>query len=160
MPRVKAASEIAIRDRDSGARCMNEAAPSRIDAHVIDAAFANAKEHQVPGRKLRDRHWVRGPLLLGRGTRNGKSHALVDVARKPAAVEAGSICTAELVRRADERGCERGDRIPRGGARRLTRRADTTGNCDEGCEHGPGENGRGSHQGSEANAPWRALSTG
>ena len=64
MPRIKAASEIAIRDRDSGARRMNEAASSRIDAHVIDAAFANAKEHQVPGRKLRDRHRVRGPGIV------------------------------------------------------------------------------------------------
>ena len=64
-----------------------------------------------------------------------------EVVRKPAAVEAGSICTAELVRRADERGCERGDRIPRGGARRLTRRADTTGKCNSVASTAPARTG-------------------
>src|ERR1700757_3086117 len=49
MPRINAAGEIAVRDRDAGARRVNEATRARVDPHVIDAASADVKEHQIAG---------------------------------------------------------------------------------------------------------------
>ena len=64
MPRVETAAEIAVGDRLSGARSVDETTVARIDADVIDAMPAEVEEDEVPWRKLRERHRVRGTLLL------------------------------------------------------------------------------------------------
>jgi len=76
MPGIETAPDIAVPDRDAGARCMNEAALPRIDADMVDAPFVDVEEHQVTGRELCDRHRARSPLLFRRGARDGEAHAL------------------------------------------------------------------------------------
>jgi hypothetical protein len=134
MPGVETAGEIVVPHRDAGAGRVNEPTLSRINTDVIDAALADAKEHEVTGRELRGRDRLGGALLFPRGARNREPDALVHVQREAAAVEAGTIRAAELIRPADERRRLRGDRSALHGARRLTRRARTateSRNCGE-----------------------------
>src|SRR5258708_26377276 len=138
-----AGAQLAVLHREPGARGVDKAAAAGVDADVIDGAPAQAEEHQVPGRELRERHRRGGALLLEGGARNEDADALVHVAREPAAVEAGLIRPAELVRGADEGGGERGDRRPlgrRGDGRARGRRA-----AGAECQRG-GEGERGAHR--------------
>ena len=72
-------------------------------AFVIDPVRTQAEEHQVSGQQLREWYRLRGALLGRRGARDAEAHALVRIERKPAAVKAAKIRTAERVGRADER---------------------------------------------------------
>src|ERR1700730_8224264 len=113
MPGVEAAAaQSAVRDAQARARRVNEAAAAGIDTDVIDAARADAEKYQVPGRKLPERHRVRRALLLGGGARNGQTCALVHVQRQPAAVEAGRVGRAEVVRSSKPRLRRLRDRRP------------------------------------------------
>src|SRR6266446_1152850 len=113
MPRVEAAAaETPVPDGQPRARRVDEAAAAGIDTDVIDAARADAEKYQVPGRKLPQRHRVRRALLLGGGARNGQTCALVHVQRQPAAVEAGRVGTAEVVRSSKQRLRRLRDRCP------------------------------------------------
>ncbi len=86
---------------------------------------------------------VRGALLLGGGARDHEPHALVHVQRKTAAVEPRAIRTAELVRRADECGRNRGDSASLDGTRRLARCAGAARGARGEGEHGRNDGGRG-----------------
>src|SRR5215469_9797970 len=67
VPTIETMAQIAVGNRMPGARRVNEATVSRIDTDVIDAMPADAEEHQVTRCELRERHGMRGALLLGRG---------------------------------------------------------------------------------------------
>src|SRR2546421_508607 len=99
MPRIEAAAQVAVGDRLPGARGVDEApAAAGVAPDVVDAAPADAKKYQVPRGERRERHRVCRALLLGRGAGNDQARALVNVARQSAAVEAGRVGAAELVR--------------------------------------------------------------
>ena len=103
MSRVVRVSKIGRGHGDAAMRRVNEAPRAGVNADVIDAVLTQAEEHQVAGQQLRERHRLRGALLGRRGARDAEAHALVRIERKPAAVKAAKIRTAERVGRADER---------------------------------------------------------
>ena len=75
----------------AGARGVDEAAFSHIDAHMAEGAAHGVEEHQVAGLELvlLDRFEVLGPGLLVGPARQHQPHAhLKDVAREAAAVKA------------------------------------------------------------------------
>jgi len=118
VPCIETVVEVAVGDCEPGARRVNEATVSRIDADVIYAMSADPEEHQIARRELRKCHRMRGALLLRRGAGNDEPDALVHVQHQATAIEAGAVRTAEVVRRADERDREPRNRISRSGARR------------------------------------------
>jgi hypothetical protein len=148
VPRVKTVAEIAVGDCKPGPRRVNEATVTRIDADVIDGVPADIEEHQVPGCELRERHGMCGTLLLRRGARDDESGTLVNVQRESAAIEASAVCTAKVVRGADERGRHRDNRASLGaaGRRGLSRCTGTAAESEDCPERDRGESGRGAHR--------------
>src|SRR6266436_2942433 len=135
MPRIEAAAaQIPVPDGQAGARRVDEAAAAGIDTDVIDAARADAEKYQVPGRKLSQRHRVRRALLLHGGARNGQTCALVHVQRQPAAVEAGRVGTAEVVRGSDQGFRRLRDRGPALRTGRGRRRKEAAARGEQQCD--------------------------
>lgn len=111
-------AQVAVCDRASGARRMNEAAAAGVHAHVIDAARVDVEEDEIAGRELGERHRPRRTVLLARRAGNCDAGALMHVEREPAAIETCGVRAAEVIRRADERDRERGYLAARVGRRR------------------------------------------
>src|SRR5215470_5475550 len=76
MRAIVALAQVAVRDRASRARGMNEASRAGVDPDMIDAALVDVEEDQVAGRKLAERHGACGALLLPRRARNRETEAL------------------------------------------------------------------------------------
>src|SRR5580704_19022284 len=65
MTRVVAVRKLRRGNRDTLVGRVHEAPRADVDADVVDVVPADAEEHEVAGRKLRERHRLRGALLLG-----------------------------------------------------------------------------------------------
>ena len=98
------------------ARRVHEFIPTNRDPHVRCAltqrAVDRVEEDEVASAKISSVHITAGAELLGHGSRDADAVLIEDVPDEAAAIEAGRIVSAILVRRAPEQQRGSGNRVP------------------------------------------------